>query len=121
METRVCALHPTCLWYIPHPLHDLLPNEHAPGENKELVLQMCCDSLRLRLSDFGCIGLSNLPLPDVAMRVSISSARLKPEALSTDIPPGAQGRLLHNNDMSAKMGAAVEGDRHSDRPLSHRA
>jgi len=43
---------------------------------KELTMYWCMDDLRLRLSDFGCIGLSSLALPQMALKVEVMTAPL---------------------------------------------
>lgn len=56
-------------------LREPLPTADSPGP-QELSLHWCVDNLRLRLSDFGCIGLSNLALPQMTLKVDIMTAPL---------------------------------------------
>lgn len=44
-----------------------------PPVGKEWSMYCLIDEARLRLSDFGCIGLSSLPLPDISLRLDIST------------------------------------------------
>lgn len=54
---------------------------------KDLTLYCLIDEFRLRLSDFGCIGFSSLPLPDITLRLDISTW---PESLDgASEPPAA--------------------------------
>lgn len=43
---------------------------------KELLLYLQVDNLRLRLSEFGCIGLSSLALPEMTLRFDIMTSPL---------------------------------------------